>query len=188
MRFITTLLLLSIAVSSTAAVYKWKKPDGSIIYSDQPPSKDAAPADLPAVQEIKIVPPPSPSPEESTPKRSSEPRTVEYTTLEITSPANDSTIRDNAGNVSVNLDLEPALQEGDSVSVMLDGKEIGKGRGTSVALSNVDRGTHTLQAVVKSASNSTRISSPSIIFHLQRISISQEKRLTNPAQDTSAPK
>jgi hypothetical protein len=175
MRLIATLLLLSIAASSTAAIYKWKMPDGSIIYSDQPPTKDATPADLPAVQEIKIVPPPSSSPEESTPRRSSEAKTVEYTKLEITSPANDSTIRDNAGNVSVNLDIEPALQEGDTVSVMLDGKEIGKGKGTSIALSNVDRGTHTLQAVVKSASNSTRISSPSIIFHLQRITVLQAK-------------
>ena len=170
MRLILTLLLLSIAAGATAAVYKWKKPDGSIIYSDQPPAEGATPTELPQVQEIKIATPP-PSSEEPEEKAAPREQTVSYTKLEITEPENDSNIRDNAGNVSVNLEVEPRLLEGDIASITLDGKEIGQGRGTSIALSNVDRGTHTLQATVKNAQGAVLITSRPVIFHLQRTSI-----------------
>ena len=172
MRLIVTLLLLIVVAGASAAVYKWKKPDGSIVYSDQPPAEGATPTDLPQVQEIKIAVPPPPSSEDeseesATPKK----QTVVYTKLEITQPENDSTIRDNAGNVSVNLNLEPRLQEGDITVISLDGKAIGQGRGTSISLSNVDRGTHTLQAMVKNDQGAVLITAPSVTFHLQRISV-----------------
>ena len=174
MRLIATLILLSITASASAAVYKWVKPDGSIIYSDRPPTDNTAPADLPPVQEIRIVPPPS-SPEPTQNTQPDQAQTSEYTTLEITEPANDSTIRENAGQVSVKLALEPPLQDGDVTSITLDGREIGQGKGTALSLTNVERGTHTLQAAVKSAQGRTLITSSTVTFHLQRTSVLQHK-------------
>jgi Domain of unknown function (DUF4124) len=179
MRFILTLLLLGVAASATAAVYKWVQPDGAIIYSDRPPTKNAAPADLPNVQEITIAPTP-PSSDESTPISSQDDQAVKYTNLEITEPANDSTIRDNAGNISIKLAIEPTLQEGDSIAILLDGKVIGQGHGTSISLSNVDRGTHTLTAIVKDAQNKTLISASSVTFHLMRTSVLHQTRPAAP--------
>jgi len=179
MRFILTLLLLGVTASAAAAVYKWVQPDGSIIYSDRPPTKNAAPTDLPEVQEIIIAPTP-PLSDESAPIRSQEDQAVNYTNLEITEPANDSTIRDNAGNISIKLAIEPALKEGDSIAVLLDGKIIGQGHGTSISLSNVDRGTHTLMAIVKNAQNKTLISSSSVTLHLMRVSDLQKTRPATP--------
>ena len=171
MRLFATLILLSIAANAPAAIYKWVKPDGSVIYSDRPPTESATPADLPPVQEIKMPPPPPP-PEPSSSNQAAQAQPAEeYTKLEITEPANNSTVRDNGGQVSVKLSLEPQLQEGDVTTILLDGNEIGQGRGTSLTLTNVDRGTHTLQAAVKDAQGTTLISSPTITFTVQRVSV-----------------
>jgi len=170
MRLIATLLLLSITTGATAAVYKWVQPDGSIIYSDHPPQDNASPANLPPVQEIKIAPPPPSSPETTPDERAEKPRTTTYTNLAITEPTANSTIRSNGGQVSVKLDLEPPLQKGDSIAVVLDGKELGTGKGTTINLSNVARGDHSLRAVVRNAQGDTVIRSSTITFHLLRAS------------------
>ncbi len=180
MRLIVTLLLLSIAASATAAVYKWVQPDGSIIYSDHPPQDDASPANLPPVQEIKIAPPPPAPPEPETDNQTKQTEATGYTKLAITEPADDSTLRVNNGQVSVKLALDPPLHEGDSFSIMMDGKELGQGKSPALSLTNVDRGAHTLQAAVKDAQGKTVISSSTITFHLQRTSVLQPKRQATP--------
>ena len=177
MRLIIICIALSIATSAAAAVYKWVNPDGSIIYSDRPPVENAVPADLPELQEIKIPPPPSPSPEPTPGEQADQSQTTTYTKLEITEPADNGTIRDNAGQVNVKLALEPPLQDGqgDIISILLDGKELGQGKSTALSLSNVDRGAHTLQAMVKNADGSTLITSSSVTFNLIRTSVLQRK-------------
>ncbi len=176
MRLILAVLALSVTASAAAAVYKWVQPDGTVVYSDRAPAENTAPTDLPAIQEIKMPPPPPPStdttPDSNQPQQT---RGEEYTKLTIAEPADNSTFRNNAGQVNVKLELEPALQEGDSVAIILDGKDIGQGKSTNVALNNVDRGSHSLQAIVKNAQGSTLISSTPITFTLQRTSLIQRK-------------
>ena len=176
MRLIVAVLALSIAASASAAVYKWVQPDGTVTYSDRAPQENAAPTDLPELQEIKLPPPPPPQPTDSsedTPSDQAQRR--EYTKFEITEPANNSAFRNNAGQVTVKLNLEPALQEGDMVAILLDGKEIGQGKSNALSLSNVDRGSHTLSAMVKNAQGGTVISANPVTFTLQRISQLQSK-------------
>ena len=176
MRLILAVLALSVTASAAAAVYKWVQPDGSVIYSDRAPVENAAPTDLPALQEIKMPPPPPPSTDTTT--NNNQPQQTqneEYTKLTIAEPADNSTFRNNAGKVNVKLELEPALQEGDMVAIILDGKDIGQGKSTTVALNNVNRGSHTLQAVVKNAQGSTMISTTPITFTLLRTSLLQRK-------------
>jgi len=172
MRSIVAFLALTVAVSAPAAVYKWVQPDGSVVYSDRAPVENTAPTELPALQEIKMPPPPPSSPDStaSTPSRQSRQHT-DYTKLQITTPADQSAFRNNAGKVTVNLDLEPALQEGDSIAIIFDGKEIGEGKSTAVSRNNVDRGTHTLGAVVKDSQGDTLIKAAPITFTLQRTSV-----------------
>ena len=177
MRLIVVLLALTIATSTSAAVYKWVQPDGTVIYSDRAPSENTAPSELPELQEIKLPPPPRPSPDNPpTDTESAQPARQAYTKFEITEPANNSTFRDNAGQVTVKLDLAPSLQEGDMVTILLDGKEIGQGKSNALSLTNVDRGTHTLRAEVKNAQGATVISASPITFTLQRASLLQRTR------------
>lgn len=180
MRLPIALVLLLVAANAAAAIYKWTKPDGSVIYSDRPPTDNATPADLPPVQEIKIVPPASSAEEagdgeEGTSKQAGNSGGA-YTRLAITSPEDQSVLRDNAGDVSIALALEPGLRAGDKLAIILDGKQIGQGAGTSINLSNVERGTHTLQLTVQDADGHTLIESSPVTFTVKRTSLFQPKR------------
>jgi len=177
MRLIIAVLALSVAANASAAVYKWVQPDGSVIYSDRAPDENAAPTELPALQQIKMPPPPPPSTDTTADNNQpQQTQNADYTKLTIAEPAENSTFRNNAGQVNVKLELEPALQEGDVIAILLDGKEIGQGKSTALALNNVDRGSHNLQAVVKNAQGNTLISATPITFTLQRTSLLQPKR------------
>lgn len=180
MRLQIALVLLLAAADVAAAVYKWTKPDGSVIYSDRPPAENATPAELPPVQEITIVPPPADETATDGDAQAAEEdrgsRESAYTQLTITSPQDQSVLRGNAGDVSVSIDLKPGLRSGDKLAIILDGHQIGQGAGTSINLSNVDRGTHTLQVAVKNSDGSTLIQSSPVTFTVQRTSLLQPKR------------
>lgn len=165
--FIVVLLCLS--ASAAAAVYKSVLPDGTVVYSDRPPTDDATPAELPEIQFIPAPPPPAvtepaPAPDKTLKKNY-------YQRVEITSPAQDGTVRDNTGTVVVEIATEPGLllRAGHYITVYLDGKLVAEETGTQATLHNIDRGTHTLNASVNSKQGESLITSPSVTFHLHRI-------------------
>ncbi|MDX1434680.1 MAG: DUF4124 domain-containing protein [Gammaproteobacteria bacterium] len=151
-------------------IYKFVLPDGRITYSDRPPEDD------PDAQEVRLSPLQtySPPPTPALDTASSRPKPDDaagYEELEVTSPANDATLRDNGGSVSISIALKPGLHSGHSIDIVMDGKSIGSGNSTSVTLTNVDRGSHTVQAKVLDEAGKVVISSNSITFHLQRAAV-----------------
>jgi hypothetical protein len=175
MRTLIFIASLIIAFTSQAALYKWVDENGEVIYSDQPPTKDAK----------ELVPPPimSTPAVKYTPKQKPEEKTEEevattYTEFKITSPAQDETIRDNAGNISLTLSIAPALntKQGHSISVLVDGKaKLSNSKNLSHTLTYIDRGTHTLKAEIKDAKGSVIKSSNSVTIHLHRVSALHKK-------------
>ena len=134
------LLLLGIFIttSASAEVYKHTNPDGSVTFSDVPAKIDAKPIELPPSS--SYTPPPRPEPTAS-PKST---KTVEdYESVSITSPANDSAVRDNAGNLTIKFNVKPALKPGHSYVLLMDGKNVGEGQTGNIQLKNIDRGSHT---------------------------------------------
>ena len=180
MRLPITLILLLATAHATAAIYKWTKPDGSVSYSDRPPVDNASPADLPPVQEITIVPRAaggeSAAAGDESGLQGANSGTETYTQLAITSPEDQGVVHDNAGNVTVSINLAPPLQPGDKLAILLDGQQVGQGAGTSISLSNVERGTHTLQVAVQDTDGHTMIESPTVTFTLLRTSLLQPRR------------
>ncbi len=160
-------LMLAVGVAQAQKIYKYTLSNGDIVYSDRPPP----PQDQ--GEEVKLEPlqgfslPPVQPLRDSTAEKD-EPETVGYQEFKVTSPANDATIRDNGGNVSVSLSLTPGLRNGHSIELMMDGQSIGSGRSTSVTLTEVDRGTHTVQAAVRDSEGKEIARSNSVIFHLKR--------------------
>lgn len=72
-----------------------------------------------------------------------------YRSLRMVQPANNSTVRSNEGKVPVQIGLEPGLQEGHRIQLMLDGQNVGAPLGaTDAVLSGIERGTHQLGAQV----------------------------------------
>jgi len=171
MRFFLIIILLG-STSSQAALYKYKNKDGEVTYSDAPPyagAEEMSPPVLQTVPAIKYQNKPKPKPEATT----SRPPT-RYRSLILSQPEQDGTIRNNSGDVSITLKLEPELDTKYEhyINFYLDGKIIKKRtRALSITLNNIDRGSHNIKAEVRSKKGKLLKASPIITFHLHRFSI-----------------
>lgn len=166
-RLLLLCLPLVAAVATATEVYKWVDEDGNVIYSDRP--REGAQR-LEAVEVQTVEPPPLPPARREPPPV---PQARPYETVAVTSPENDATFWDTAGNVSVSVQVSPPLQGhfGHRLVVYLDGEPIAEpGMRTSFELTNVDRGSHTLRAVVIDREGKEVAASPSSTFHLHRAS------------------
>lgn len=171
-----SLLLGSMA---NAEVYKHTLPDGSVEFTDVPPSEDAEPVKLPGLTTIPAARKPSAEAEAAPPPPATD--KIQYTSLEITSPTADSSIRDDGGNVEVNISITPALAAEDKVVVFLDGSQIGPGgKSGKITLSNVARGTHSLRASIVDAQGKPLIASSPVSFHLLRRSVLTQPGASSP--------
>jgi len=179
----TVMLTVALALAAGAAqaekVYKVIQPDGTVEFTDEPQPGQTA-------TEVEVEPlnttPPLATPAQEAQASSSSPA-QSYTRFRITSPDNDAAIRDNAGNVNVDLALEPALRSSDTIDILLDGRVVGGGKKTAITLSNTPRGSHSLEAVVKDSSGKVVARSNSVTFTLQRRSA-----ILQPARPRPAPR
>ena len=73
--------------------------------------------------------------------------------------------------MNVDLSLQPKLRRGDKIDLYLDGQSIGGGKATGITLTDMDRGSHTIKAVVKTADGQVVARSNSVTFTLQRRSV-----------------
>ena len=101
---------------------------------------------------------------------------AKYAKVSILSPGQDETVRDNTGSVPLAVELEPALQDGHRIAVLLDDRTVFDQLTTSeVIISNVERGTHSLKVRVLNASGAQQAESPEVTFHMHRASVLQPR-------------
>lgn len=184
-RLIIILLGLGMIASASAAVYKHVSPDGQVTYSDRP-QQGAKEVELPPLAPAAPPPASTLTPPATTfaPAQSGEEKPTVYTKLDIVKPTNDEAVRENSGALEVNLAIEPQLdtKAGHTVTILLDGKPVLEGQTTPQArLTNVDRGTHSLQAQIIDAKGAMLASSGGITFHMKRISTLFNSPLGSPA-------
>ncbi len=167
--FLTTLI-------SAETVYKTVDKEGNILFSDLKTEnaevieiQDAQALDIPKVRTFKLSPP-----EEKH-------KTLEYTKLEIVSPQNDVTIHSNEGNVNIDTNIEPEINTQDTLVLYLDGEQVEEGKNTRFLLTNVDRGTHTVDVSIKNKDGMELKRSGRITFHLRRTSILSPNNVKNQA-------
>jgi len=164
MRIILSLLLVfAVSCLSAETVYKSVDEEGNIIFTDKPSEN----AEVIILQELQTIKNPNPGKFKPVPRQSKE--VPLYNTLIITSPADGSGIRNNAGNVSISVSLEPTLRSRHQIIIALDGKEISKGSAQTAAIQNVERGSHTITASVVDA-NDKSLKTTSSSFSLLRAS------------------
>lgn len=182
-----SLLLLSLTIALGAAepaIYKTVDADGNVIFTDVPP-RDAAdavriskgnnytPTQSEATPEPEADVPPAgqdqPPPDDPAYVASE----VSYDHITIATPADDAAVRENAGNLSVQVNLSPQLDlaNGHSIQLMLNGNLASSGTSTTLSITNVDRGTHGLVAQVVNATGEILASSGPITFHMLRHSV-----------------
>jgi len=166
MKLTQTLMLLLLLINSLtqAALYKSIDADGTVTYSDRPNLKTDKPLILPSENVIQSIPITTKKTTAKTPTET----TNNYNTLNILTPANESTLRSNSGNISLGLQLEPTLQATHQLRILLDGNEAKLSRSLQVSLTNIPRGQHSLSVQIIDADNRVLKQSPSHTIYLQR--------------------
>ena len=174
---LVTAVSLTWAPGAHTAIYKTTDADGNVVFTDVPPKDDAESLELIQGNSYR---PETPAPAsvvpvgaEDTAEDAEDMPAASYDKITITSPANDEAVRENTGNIAVNVSLNPALDtsSGHRVQVLVDGQVAGEAASATVSLQNIDRGTHSLIAQVIDANNSVLASSDAVVVHLQRYSI-----------------
>ncbi len=163
-----SIIAVSLSINAIATeIFVTRDKDGNPVFSDQP-SKNAEKI---IIQDIQTVPRENVGAAPAGSASNTIKELPKYNNFSIVSPKNDENIRENTGAMTILLTLEPELRGNDTVALYMDGAEVASGRQLSFDLANVDRGTHTLQAKIKSAAGKSIFESNSVTVHLQRISI-----------------
>jgi hypothetical protein len=171
MRSLSLIAVGLIAASAFGAeVYRWVDDQGQVHFSDRP---------MEGAERIEI----RPQGELGTPKveprrrgtasveESEEP--FRYRSLEIVRPTQEEVLWNIEGQLDVSMRLEPRLQAGHSVELLLDGQPVeGLEPGSMQArLSEVYRGVHVLTANVRDRNGQLLIESQPRTFAVQQTSI-----------------
>ncbi|MGK0248529.1 MAG: hypothetical protein ACI910_001261 [Oleispira sp.] len=161
-----TTLLLCLPVSTNATdVFITIDEEGNRIFSDIP-SKESR---THKIKEISTVPAVKVQRTTATAIDNKDFDT-QYQQLTILNPINESTLtRDKLGNFVVSAQLSPALSENDEAVLLFDGLEISVGNQLNWQINSADRGTHSLQVMIRKQSNQQeKISSSKVIVYVKR--------------------
>lgn len=161
-------ILSLITVAHADQVYKWVDAQGNVHYSDKP---------HPGAEKVKIAPPQSysaPADSGSTSaaggdRRRAGPAVPTKYTLSIVSPKPEQTIW-NTRSVSVSVGVSPGLSPGDTVTFELDGRHLGPLAGTSATFDDLDRGQHSVSAILTTAKGQVIKAGP-VTFFLRQATV-----------------
>jgi hypothetical protein len=154
------------AVAISATVYRWVDENGVVHYSDQP-HENAEKVTVSAPQTYSAPRVPNVPSSSSQPKKSG----ITYT-CSITQPANEDTFP-NTTVVTTTAQSSPPPGGGDKLVLTFDGLTVTNfpPGGGSFQLTNLDRGTHTLQAQVQDSSGKVVCQSSAVSFTVLQPSV-----------------
>ena len=166
-------VLFMFAMPAMAKLYKCPDAEGNTVYTDE------ACADG---KQIKLPPsstytPKKISPIKPTNKKSKGLAKDKYESLIVNTPVNDSVIHNSGGVVNVSYTLVPGIKSalGHKFSIVVDGKQLKtKGLTSQIRLSDMYRGTHTVQINVVDEKK-VLISSETTSFHIKQTSVLHPK-------------
>src|SRR5512134_1499498 len=161
---LVALLLAAPLAAYAAKIYKWTDAQGNVIYSDTP-RPGALEMDV-DTDPAGIVPVP---PQDAVQPRPVPAEPTRYRTLLVVAPAEQQLVENTGGWISVSLVVEPALRgaEGHAIRLRLDGQTLAtRYPGGEIALSNVTRGEHTIQAEVVDPAGAVLITSAPVTFNV----------------------
>ncbi|KRA93946.1 penicillin-binding protein [Pseudomonas sp. Root68] len=170
------LIACLIALPASAEVFMYLDAQGNRVFTDQPKPGEARRVPLITSNRIAATPTSAaPSLAQSSPEVQA---LFHYEVLRILIPEPDATIRSNTGEVIISATNEPALQPGHRYRLLLDGQPTADpGLSPVFALSNIDRGSHTLSVEILDEQGRIVERTASQPFHMQRTSLAQKRRI-----------
>lgn len=160
-------ILLLIALSAAAQIYKYTDANGNTAYSNQPPDGvQAQPVELPPLNRVE---PQAPSAPQSPTAEQPQPPRNAYEILELAGLPTDEALRANNGTFTVNVLIKPRLQSPHQLRLVLDDEPYGQPSNVPVLqLVNIDRGEHRLAVQVIDGQTVIQ-QSPPAVFTVQRV-------------------
>lgn len=168
---------MTIMVSPLAAqVYKTIDKDGNVTYTDMPPGDGSKPIDLPPLSVIETPV------YEKTPRQEAEEaaatggkKEVPLRTLRnnfrdfaIISPLHEESVWRPDGPISIAWSSSNQLLEGMRVQIFLNGQQQANTTAPMIPISGLDRGEHTVTALIKDARNRTIATAEPITFYIRQ--------------------
>jgi hypothetical protein len=162
-------VVASLADSSKRQLWAWKDANGVTHYSDRP---------VPGAKLIEVAtmtPNSAPSVSEPSPTLGTTPAApaaVEYTLVEIWSPEQDQSFFGADTEIQVRVRTEPEVAPGHQLFIYLDGK-LTEQRTASLerAFANLDRGAHSLVAVIADETGRELLRSDTVTFYMRQPSV-----------------
>ena len=151
MRQCLAFLLLVFALPAAAQIYKYTDTSGNTAYSNQPPNgTKAETVELPPLNSVETVvpaaPPPLPAPQNQNQNQQS---AAAYQVLALKDLPEDEALRANNGSFTVGVAIEPRLQPGHLLQLVVDGAPYGQPTNIPrLQVVELDRGEHSLSVQV----------------------------------------
>ncbi len=165
---------LALGSVNAAEIYRHVDEHGNVEYSDQP----AAGAKKVEVNPVNIDASPKPQPAASSNEAATE--AASYTELTISAPKHNTTLR-NISEVTVTASLSPGLDKQHRIRFLDNGTVIAPpSRTLSVLVSDLERGTHQLQAEVIDDNDQVIIASEPVAVHVHQPSTLNPSRTAAP--------
>ena len=166
--------LISIGCSFAAAlavagtIYKWVDESGVVHYSDQPHA-NAQKIQVQQAQTYKASASPAVTPAPPAPTPAAQ---TGYRGCAVVEPQADQSFA-NLDSLTVVVQTDPPLHAGDQIFVTYDGQPLNGSSATGgrFTISPVDRGTHTLQAVVRDSEGTVLCQAPGVTFNVHQPSV-----------------
>jgi hypothetical protein len=169
---VRTVLYLSLTIAALAVAgptYRWVDADG-VHYSDQPHPG----AEQITLTEAPTYHSPDAQPTQPAPSRSERPdwamreESFRYGSCAVVQPAQDQMLM-NAELATIAVQPEPSLRNGDHIVLSFDGQNIDLGNTgqQEYKVAPIDRGTHTVSAVILRSDGKSLCQSPTVQFHVQ---------------------
>lgn len=174
MKYFISLILLLVSFSTQAEIYRGVDEEGEIFYSDkEQPNAELIPTPTPNAISMPKLEAKKPVAEDA-----EDAEMNPYKSFGIVNPANNTTIRDNAGNISITLSLLPALDTKNNhrITIYLDGQiVISATTELTIQLANIRRGKHTLSAKVIDGKGKQLIRSNAVTINMKQTSSQHNK-------------
>lgn len=169
---LAVLTLALVAAPLAAQVYKVVDKDGNVTYTDQPPGDGSKPIKLPPISVIETPnyetkPKPSAEGEDGKPLSLRSLRRM-YRDFAIVAPQSEESIWHPDAPVTVAWNTGAPLQTGMKVSISVNGKLQASTTDRIIPVANLDRGEHTVTAVLTNHRNQKVATAEPIIFFVRR--------------------
>ncbi len=153
--FLFTLMSLACAVAASATVYKWVDENGVTHFSDQP-HENAEKVQVAAPQTYKAPPVRGPAQAGQSGQFNQAQSANTYQSCQVTAPQDQETFP-NTYSVTASVEVSPPPHDGAQLVVSLDDKPLPNfpAGGGSLTIDPIDRGSHTLRAVIQDPSGKT---------------------------------